>query len=63
MKNPLWPFPRAPLDDRDNIVKLDFVDTSALGDVVPFERRRKNGKDGAKLSKKDQGREREEDVP
>jgi hypothetical protein len=41
---------------------------SALSDVDAFERRRQNGKNGAKLSKKDQAREREEiehswDVP
>jgi len=63
MENPLWPYPRTPLDDHDDIVELDFVDTSALGDVDSFERRRQNAKDGAKLSKKDRGREREEDVP
>ena len=64
----LWPYPRAPLDDRDDIVELDFADTSALSDVDAFERRRQNGKNGAKLSKKDRAREREEierswDVP
>jgi hypothetical protein len=64
----LWPYPRAPLDDRDDIVELDFADTSALSDVDAFERRRQNGKNGAKMSKKDRAREREEierswDVP
>ncbi|KAI0305213.1 Dcp1-like decapping family-domain-containing protein [Multifurca ochricompacta] len=64
----LWPYPRAPLDDRDDIVELDFADTSALSDVDAFERRRQNGKNGAKFSKKDKAREREEierswDVP
>ena len=68
MKNPLWPYPRAPLDDSDNIVEFDFADTSALSDIDAFERRRQNGKNGAKLSKKDRAREREEierswDVP
>jgi len=29
----LWPYPRAPLNDRDNIVELDLADTSALSDV------------------------------
>src|SRR6266403_3405844 len=63
----LWPYPRAPLDDRDDIVELDFADTSALSDVDAFERRRQNGRN-AKLSKKDRAREREEierswDVP
>jgi hypothetical protein len=55
----LWPYPRAPLDDRDDIVELDFADTSALSDVDAFERRRQNGRH-AKLSKKDRAREREE---
>jgi hypothetical protein len=64
----LWPYPRAPLDDRDDIVELDFADTSALSDVDAFERRRLNGRNGAKHSKKDKAREREEierswDVP
>jgi cytoskeletal protein RodZ len=64
----LWPYPRAPLDDRDDIVELDFADTSALSDVDAFERRRQNGRN-AKLSKKDRAaKEREEierswDVP
>jgi hypothetical protein len=64
----LWPYPRAPLDDRDDIVELDFADTSALSDVDAFERQRRNGKNGAKHSKRDRAREREEierswDVP
>ena len=64
----LWPYPRVPLDDRDDIVELDFADTSALSDVDAFERRRLNGRNGAKHSKKDRAREREEierswDVP
>jgi hypothetical protein len=54
----LWPYPRAPLDDRDDIVELDFADTSALSDVDAFERRRQNGRN-AKFSKKDRARERE----
>jgi len=64
----LWPYPRAPLDDRDDIVELDFADTSALSDVDAFERQRQNGKNCAKQSKRDRAREREEierswDVP
>ena len=66
----LWPYPRAPLDDRDDIVELDFADTSALSDVDAFERRLRNGKkNGVRLSKVDRReREREEierswDVP
>jgi hypothetical protein len=55
----LWPYPRAPLDDRDDIVELDFADTSALSDVDAFERRRQNGRN-AKLSKKNRAKEREE---
>jgi len=47
-----------PLDNRDDIVELDFADTSALSDVDAFERRRQNGKNGAKLTKKDRARER-----
>jgi len=53
----LWPYPRAPLDDRDDIAEPD---TSALSYVDAFERRRQNGKNGAKQSKKDRVREREE---
>ena len=48
----LWPYPRAPLDDRDDIVELDFADTSALSDVDAFEQRRQSSKK-AKLSRKD----------
>ena len=64
----LWPHPRASLDDRDDIVELDFADTSVLSDVDAFERRRLNGRNGAKHSKRDKAREREEierswDVP
>ncbi|KAI9507827.1 hypothetical protein F5148DRAFT_1376260 [Russula earlei] len=64
----LWPYPRAPLDDRDDIVELDFADTSALSDVDAFERQRQNGRSGAKVTKKDRAKEREEierswDVP
>jgi hypothetical protein len=55
----LWPYPRAPLDDRDDIVELDFADTSALSDVDAFERRRQHGRN-AKHSKKDKAKEREE---
>jgi hypothetical protein len=57
----LWPYPRAPLDDRDDIVELDFADTSALSDVDAFERRRQNSKN-AKLSKKDSARREREEV-
>jgi hypothetical protein len=53
MKKPLRPYPRTPLDDCDDIVEFDFVDTSALGDIGSFEHWRQNSKDGVKLSKKD----------
>ena len=64
----LLPYPSARLDDRDDIIELDFADTSTLSNVDAFERRRQHGKNGAKLSTKDRAREREEieclwDVP
>jgi len=64
----LWPYPRAPLDDRDDIVELDFADTSALSDVDAFERQRQNGRNGAKNLRRDRAKVREEierswDVP
>jgi len=62
MKKPLRPYPCVPLDDCD-IVEFDFVDTSALGDIDSFEHWRQKNEDGAKMSKKDREREREEDVP
>jgi len=32
-----WPYLRAlPLDERDDVVELDFADTSALSDVDAF---------------------------
>ncbi|THH19642.1 hypothetical protein EW146_g1572 [Bondarzewia mesenterica] len=48
----LWPYPRAPLDDRDrheygygsddaDVVELDFADTSALSDMDAFNRRQR----------------------
>jgi len=58
--DPVWPYPRAPLDDRDDIVELDFADTSALSDLDAFERCRLNGRNGAKPSKKDRARQRDE---
>jgi len=64
----LWRSPRAPLDNRDDIVELDFTDTSSVGDVDTFERRRLNARNGAKRSKRDEAKERNEierlrDVP
>ncbi|KAL0958233.1 hypothetical protein HGRIS_000390 [Hohenbuehelia grisea] len=43
----LWPHPRAPLDDRDgqeDIVELDFTDTSALSDPAAFDRKASQGR-------------------
>lgn len=57
----MWPYPCAPLDGPDDIVELDFADTSALSDVDAFERRRPhNGRNGAKHLKRDRARERKE---
>ena len=39
VESSLWPYSRAPLDDCNDIVELDFADTSALSDVDAFERR------------------------
>ena len=39
----LWPYPQAPLDDRDDIVVLDYADTSGLDDVDVLEFQRLNG--------------------
>jgi len=55
----LWPSPRPPLEPAD-IVELNFVDTSALGVVNAFERRRLNGRNRAKHSKRDSAMERDE---
>ena len=64
----LGPYPCAPLDDCDDIVELDFANTSALGDVNPSERRRPCGRKDAEHSKRNRARERDEidlslDVP
>ncbi|CDO75638.1 hypothetical protein BN946_scf184840.g21 [Trametes cinnabarina] len=66
----LWPYPRAPLDDRsfenDDVVELDFTDTRALSDPAIFSTRlkEKQQKGKGKKSKKerdaDQARERAE---
>lgn len=46
----LWPYPRAPVDehhadsDGEEIIELDFGDTSALSDPDAFKRASKNGK-------------------
>lgn len=69
----LWPYPRAPLDDRssevdEDIVELDFADTSALSDPDMFRNRRvqqqekgkakKSGKRGKKERMEENERER-----
>ncbi|GBE87582.1 predicted protein [Sparassis crispa] len=69
----LWPYPRAPLDDRlhedfdADVVELDFADTRALSDPSLFSSRlkEKQGKAGAKKKTRkeraaDREREREE---
>lgn len=53
----LWPYPRAPLDDRSldvdgDVVELDYSDTSALSDPHIFEGKL-NGAGGAARKKKD----------
>ncbi|KAI0314408.1 hypothetical protein OF83DRAFT_1047360, partial [Amylostereum chailletii] len=59
----LWPYPRAPLDDRDTsddaeVVELDFADTSALSDMDAFARRQKSkGKTNGRKSRKERERE------
>lgn len=63
---PLWPYPRAPLDDRDgtgdesDVVELDFADTSALSDMAAFDRRvQEKEKKGSKKTQKKSRKERE----
>ncbi|KAA1476573.1 hypothetical protein DENSPDRAFT_843560 [Dentipellis sp. KUC8613] len=53
----LWPYPRAPLDDRDgsddaDVVELDFADTAALSDMSAFDKRRADARDKGKGRKK-----------
>ena len=77
----LWPYPRAPVDDRshstdnEDVVELDFADTSALSDPSVFREKEKAGKNpkgkgkkGKKERAEDRVRERDEierswDVP
>jgi len=56
----LWPYLCASLDDCDDIVELDFANTSALSDVNAFECRRRCGRNDAKHSKTNRARERNE---
>ena len=57
----LWPYPRAPLDDRsqEDIVELDFADTRALSDPAEFSNRlkEKQGKAQGKQEKRKKTRE------
>ncbi|KAI0658977.1 hypothetical protein C8Q70DRAFT_988192 [Cubamyces menziesii] len=61
----LWPYPRAPLDDRsfenDDVVELDFSDTRALSDPAIFTSRlkEKQKKGKGKKSKKEREEDRE----
>ena len=52
----LWPYPRAPLDDRsfeqDDVVELDFNDTRALSDPAIFSSRLKDKKDKREKGRK-----------
>ncbi|KAH9918642.1 uncharacterized protein B0H18DRAFT_957816 [Fomitopsis serialis] len=56
----LWPYPRAPLDDRsqEDIVELDFTDTRALSDPAMFSSRlkEKQSQGGGKKKKTRQER-------
>ena len=53
----LRPYLRVPLDDRGDIVELDFADNSAISDINAFECRRLNGGYGAKQWKRATARE------
>ncbi|RPD65242.1 hypothetical protein L227DRAFT_649397 [Lentinus tigrinus ALCF2SS1-6] len=63
----LWPYPRAPLDDRslemqDDVVELDYSDTRALSDPAIFTTRlkeKKERKDKGRKSRKEREREKE----
>ncbi|KAI0674120.1 hypothetical protein C8Q78DRAFT_1143324 [Trametes maxima] len=59
----LWPYPRAPLDDRsfenDDVVELDFADTRALSDPTIFSSRLKEKQQKKKSRKSKKEREEE----
>ena len=63
----LWPYPRAPLDDRslemqDDVVELDFSDTRALSDPSIYStrlREKKDRKEKGRKSRKERDREKE----
>ncbi|KAI0819491.1 hypothetical protein BC628DRAFT_1402415 [Trametes gibbosa] len=65
----LWPYPRAPLDDRsfehDDVVELEFSDTRALSDPAIFssrlkEKQKKKGKKSRREREEDKVREKAE---
>lgn len=62
----LWPYPRAPVDDRsnptdDNVVELDFADTSALSDPRVFQEKEKASQNAkGKCNKGSQKKEKKE---
>jgi len=69
----LWPYPRQPLDDRamddDDVVELDFNDTSALSDLntfLPKPKANTNATNGAgangKKKKKEKNKEEREQI-
>lgn len=66
----LWPYPRAPVDERSpdlgesDVVELDFSDTRALSDPVAFsnclkEKQQKQKQNGKKKSRRERALERE----
>ena len=62
----LWPYPRAPLDDRsfeqDDVVELDFSDTRALSDPAVFSTRlkeKKTRREKGRKGRKEREREKE----
>ena len=59
--SPRWSYPRAPLDTSgEDIVELDYADTSAVSDVDAFGRCLLDGRNGVKHSKRDRERGRDE---
>jgi hypothetical protein len=69
----LWPYPRAPVDDRshstdnEDVLELDFADTSALSNPSAFQEKEKANakgkekKEPKKKGKKERGEEIEKD--
>ncbi|KAI0044785.1 hypothetical protein FA95DRAFT_1574238 [Auriscalpium vulgare] len=59
----LWPYPRAPVDDRDgDVVVLDFADTSVLSDLDALEKKRRSGKAKKSRKEKERDNQRERDA-